>query len=279
MTTLCITYVTPLHPRGNYVQWEWKEDPPLGPWEFVLERSESPNGPFEIVSDPTVVDNLAFFDKLPTHHLHRYWYYRVSLKDGDTCEYTSPAQTYLSSEKTLDDRLRGEINELRYNTSILLRLDGGVEAWVFKRRNIGTTCPDCRSSLLNISTFGDCPTCLGTKWVGGYYPPVITRALFNDPPVQEGLDAEGETELRVFSLMMLDIPLLVVDDLIYEPGTGQLYEVKSVTTTRRQRVVVHQEPVISELSRSHPAYGLVNNIHMTRLGTEVFLFDSTFIRY
>lgn len=276
MPALNVTYVTPLYPRGNYVQWEWSEQAPAGPWSFVVERSESPNGPFTKVSNPTVVDNLTFFDHLPLHHLGRWWYYRVSLLDGGSCKYTSKAETYLSSGQTLTPRLRGEIDKLRYNLSVLLEHDSGVEILVFKRRNEGVRCTSCMSTVLNISTNDQCEVCFGTKWVGGFYSPIRTLSLFNDPPIQEGRDDEGESELRVYQLKMLDIPLLAVDDLVFETGTGQLYEIKSTLFTKRKRVVIHQEPTASELSRSHSFYKKINNIVQNRSGYETALFGQEF---
>lgn len=277
---MCVTveYVTPSYPRGNFIQW--KVDPnqmPPGPWTFTVERSESPQGPFETLG--TVVDNTAYFDSLPTHHIMRYWYYRVSLQVRGSCCFISEPEANLTSMSTLNKRLKGEVETMRNDLRVLLQADNGVKIQIFKKRNFGQRCTSCRSGLLDLAVYPNCTKCFGTKFLEGFYNPITTLAYFNDPPTQEGLDQEGETELRVFQIKMLESPLLTVDDIIFEPDTGQLYEVKNVMTTRRKRVIIHQEVNLSELARSHQFYKLVNNILEDPLGTEIFVFDEQYVRY
>ena len=280
-STLHIKSVTPVYPRGNYIEWKIQDadSMPAMPWEFVIERSESPHGPWTVVSNPYVVNNLHFFDCIPTHHLHRWWYYRIALSVAGCCQFISKAESYLTPEDHLDNRLKGEVNKMRYDLSILLQRDSGVPVQVFKRRNIGESCPDCTSSVMDIVVHSHCYTCAGTKFIGGYYDPIQTLAKFDAPTIEEAVTVEGEAERAVHQLLMLDVPLLVADDLIFDVLTGELYEVKAVRQTQRKRVIIHQEPIVAELPRSHVAYSLVNNIQTTRTGNETFMFDNTFVRY
>jgi len=275
---ITISKITPYYPRGNFVEWRVDEPDivPAPPWNFIVERSESPNGPFERVTAEPLINALSWFDNLSLHHLHRYWYYRVYLADGDDCSYTSEAEALHTIEAQLPDHLQGEINKMRYDLDIKLSLDSGSRVKVLKRRNIGTPCTACTSSVLGISTKDHCLECFGTRFVGGFYAPIGVYADFDSPPVQEGLNTEGETELQVYRLLMLPTPLLVADDLIYEEDTGDLYEVSSVTVTRRRRVIIHQEPMVSLLARSHPFYDAINKITLGKLGTETFIYSPEF---
>lgn len=271
-----ITHVTPIYPRGNFIQWEVKSNEmPSTPWVFNLERSESPEGPWTPVDDNPIENAYSYFDLIPLHALKRHIYYRVRLVDGTGCCFTSEAESNITALSELDIRVQGEVLRMRQDLYTLLSVDAGQPITVFKRRNYGQRCTKCRSGLLDLTLYPYCDSCLGTKFEEPVYSPIHTLALFNDPPVQEGVDVEGETELRVFQLKMLDCPLLAVDDLIFERRTGQLYEVKNPSTTRRHRMIVHQEPTVGELERSHPFYRLVNGIVENRLGAETFVFDST----
>lgn len=274
---IAIKRIVPFHPRGNYVEWS-VASPPAQPWTFDIQRSESPTGPFTTVSDSPVVDGLSYFDRIPTHFLHRHYYYRVVLRGDTTGSYQSAPETYQHMSAHLPRHQRGQIRKMRYDLGKLLRVDNGVPVKIFKRRTEGTNCTNCTSSVLNIPVLAICDTCYGTKFVGGFYAPVNTLCKFDAPPVREVFDNEGESETQIHSLHMLDFPLLVVDDLVFEIGTGDLYEVKDVPTTQRRRVVVHQEPVVSKLPRSHHFYTLVNHINTTRFQSETYVFDPKFFR-
>jgi len=275
-----INQVTPFYPRGNYVQWTvTASQMPAQPWDFLVERSENPTGPWTAVSNGYVRNIVGFFDPLPMQHIMRHWYYRVTLIGQGSCAFISVPQATLTSLNVLDDRLKGEILTMRNDLRLLLEIDSGSTVVVFKRRTHGVECRNCRSNVLNLVLNPHCDVCFGTGFEEGFYAPIYTRELFNDPPVQEGVDIEGESEIRSYQLQMLDFPLLAVDDLIFEKNTGAVYEVKNAVTTKRGRVVVHQEPNVSELERSNRFYKLVNNILSTQLGNEIFIFSEDFKRY
>lgn len=276
---ISITKITPFYPRGNYVEWDVGDGMPTGTWKFIVERSESPSGPFTRLTEVPLENATAYFDAIELHTFHRFWYYRVYLEGGLDCGFISKPEAYRTIMSTVSTRIRGEIQKMRYDLGVKLSADSGLPVKVFKKKTKGDRCTECMSSIVNVHTSDVCDSCYSTGIVGGFYAPINTLADITEAAVQEGIDVEGESEAKMQRAMMLDIPLLVNDDLIFEIGTGDLYEVKSVDVTSRRRVVVHQEPTIALIPRSHAYYRLVNRAIEFPLGNEIYLFDGHFRRY
>lgn len=272
--TTVIKDIKCLPPRGNFIAWEVQDPPTTGSPVFKIERAESPAGPW--TEAQTVTNNFNYFDNIPVHRIGIDWYYRVTLQGQTNCEATSKPVTRRLLNTHLTRRLRGEINKMRFDVSTMLTKDNGVPIQIFKKITRGPRCTECVSKVSKLQTNTLCAQCFGTGKDKGFFAPVRTLGFINTSGTQESIDVGGETESEMARLIMLEFPLLTADDVVVELGRGNVYEVKQVTYTERHRVIVHQEPTISLLPRSHPYYALTNGINTGRLGTETFVFTKAF---
>lgn len=153
------------------VSWtlsDTRED--LSGFGFIIERSESPEGPFTGVSgllspsrDSYRDDTVDLFDRW------RIFYYRVRLRKPSGTAATdhispvgfrgnAPDHVALEIHRGIEKQLRTQIGA---PTSILLR-----------RRTFGQPCPQCFDTLRQRKTSGACTLCFGLEFTGGFFDPI-----------------------------------------------------------------------------------------------------------
>lgn len=164
--------VFPLITGCTLVQWSLRntfKDP--GPYSFQLQVSPSAGlaeaDDWHTIGSP-ILDEYQAEDPYRREYAQRkFMAYRVRLDTSAGTYYseTHGADGYLSKRDWLKVR-----NELRIHQQRLAQV-AGTEGYLLRRRVVGTSCPDCLAAVTNEVEDANCPTCYGTKIVGGYYPP------------------------------------------------------------------------------------------------------------
>jgi hypothetical protein len=251
-----ITRTTPIYTTpataGVFVQWLALETPTGSPVTFLLERSGSPEGPWETaVSGST---NYYFYDHEPISHLslHRQVYYRVTATAGTVTAVSAPRLI----GDNLPKRQRLLRKKIQRDIAVQFRVGSGIEFAIFKRRRWGTRCTVCFDALTKTVLNSKCLTCFGTGFVGGYFEPVRVLARKGVTNIQTEIAPQGVVEVNQTRFVVLDYPRLEPDDLVCEVRQDRRYVVKHATRTELQGVPVHQELVISELARDSIEYRL-----------------------
>lgn len=149
------------------------------PWSFQLQVADTD------VSDPTAWSNVGSpvvgvfqatdstpraFGKNPTV------YYRVVLTTGIANVYTSPTADVLGRLDFHNWAIYWEL--VRKEVLRLQRLKVGTEGYLLRARLSGTPCTACTDADTEEQTDGQCPTCFGQRFVGGYY--VAESNIFAD---------------------------------------------------------------------------------------------------
>ena len=285
---LKITRTTPIYRNpattGVFVQWAIT-NPVSSVLTFKVERSGSPEGPFEEVIDN--IDTFHFFDALrhvpepvipetpvvlcgpepepitespDTREnlnflsLHRAVYYRITGTDdvGNTVQAVERIGDTLERRQAL---LRRKIQR---DISVGFKFNA-VPLVVLKRRHWGLRCRECFDQLTKRVTKSKCESCYGTGFEGGYFSPVKVRGRLGVENIQTQISQHGKVDTNNKQLTMLDYPILEEADLVIELRQNNRYLVRNITQTELQTVSVHQRAVLSELERDSIEYRIVVN--------------------
>lgn len=251
------------------MQWTIENPPANQQITFKIERSGSPEGPFELIINN--ITTYHFFDDLrhlpiPTDgvrenlgflSLNRTLYYRITATAGN--EQTSaiepvgdqlPRRQYLLRRKMQRDLRVG----LKFSS---------IPLAILKRKHWGVRCKECFDLLTKKVTKSRCEVCYGTGFEGGYFEPVRVDGRISVDTVQSQMTQQDLVEVNQKTLTLLDYPLLETDDVVCELRMNQRYVVKQVARTELRTVPVHQRAYLSELSRDGIEYRLfINKDHM-----------------
>ena len=265
-----ITRTTPIYrdpySTGVFLQWNVLDPPDVGPFSFKIERSGSPEGPFELVLDN--VTTFHFFDDLrhvpaPPEgsvrenlnflSLHRAIYYKVTGTIGG--ETSFDIQVTGDNLPTRQALLRRKIQrDIRVGFKF-----SGIPLVILKRRHWGERCKDCFDQLTKRVTKSKCTTCFGTGFENGYFDPVRISGRIGVENIQTQITPQGKTDINQRALTTLDFPVFEEDDIIAELRQNRRYVITNISQTELRTVSVHQRSVLSELSRDSIEYRIVIN--------------------
>lgn len=225
------------------VSWEAEIDPDedINEYEFIVLRSESPEGEFEIVS-PGLIDTFTFIDKdVNTRNKWRKFYYKIeALHTPSGRVFSSEAKSsFIPTDMTLIGL------EIARRERILLSGAGsnsgfvGIPCTLFIRRTFGPRCPECWDYIKR-QIKGPCDACYGVGRYKGYMAPIYP-VYFQIEPHAQSVDHSniGELQHAQTSGWTSNYPLLSPGDVIIEPGNRR-WRISSVATTEQFRVPVRQ---------------------------------------
>lgn len=234
----------------DYLDLSWDvETDNMWDYRFVVERSESPMGPWDVVSGEFT--DTFYFRDITVNRLsrHRVYNYRLKIIHQPTSEVT------YSSVATLEARPNLEALEVRRLEYVLFREEVGRRCWVFPRRTFGQRCPNCWDPVLGSCVKNGCETCYDTSYVRGYLDPIEAYIQFDPNASHTEQTVLQQTEQENASARALDFPPLKPKDIIVEAENVR-WRVKSVVTTQRNRAVLHQELTVHAVPLSDIEYKL-----------------------
>lgn len=236
------------------VSWEIDDtnEDPLD-YTFTIERSESPMGPFDQVTEP-FSDRYFFRDSIV--NLYSRWrqlWYRVKVtqKSSSEFEYSEPA--------TQGARPPLDALEVRRLELIAFREHIGRLVWVFPVRTFGQRCPDCYDKRSGNRRRSNCPTCFSTTYVRGYLDPIATYIQIDPSPKHQELLQIAKTEQSNTTARTPYFPPLKPKDIIVE-AENRRWRIERVSSTQRLRATLHHELVLHEIPRADIEYTIPINI-------------------
>jgi hypothetical protein len=287
-----VVKVMPWHPSFVRLQWEISEVNESGTFEFSIERSGSPGGPWtEIVTGLTAItyDDDLSTEEANTLSLARDIYYRVKVTppsgapnavyspiinlDGLVeheildAEPGNPARPVPMNQSEPDPRRRitafprTEAGRLRlYKRKILrdryimLSQLNGIKFFLLKKRHFGTRCVVCYDPNTRSISNSNCPDCYGTSWVGGYYDPVEVLGRRVASEIKSNLSPQAEDDLNFTEIELLDFPRVDHGDILIERAHNRRWLVRKRKVVTLKTIVVHQNAIVSELPRTAVEY-------------------------
>lgn len=240
----------------DVLEFSWEiENTTLDPHDFdwYVERSESPTGPWDPLAGP-FVDRYLFLDgRVNLLDRWRQLYYRLkSVRKANTSDivYSDPAT--LSAEPDLIAK------EIQLLEQTVWREFTGRSCWVYPVRTFGQYCPNC----MDVGKGGtyrklrsNCLTCFDTQWAGGYLDPMEVYIQFDPNPKASQQLGTGETQQSNTTARLGNFPLLKPRDIIVEPENRR-WRVVQVASTQRLRAVVHQEITLHEIVKGDTEFAL-----------------------
>ncbi len=194
-------------------------------------------GPAAVNTYQAVDQSRRAFGKQLTVH------YRVKMTDVNGTVYYSQPATSLGELGVHDYVLMREIIR---KWKLRSRNFAGVSGYLLKRRRNGTPCPRCLDPDTHEVTEGNCPVCMGVRYLYGYYKPVRETYAVTDPPtIQEERTGgpEGWSLPTQVTAMFLANPLLSTGDLWVDAQSDLRYHIQRISVKAQIRGV----PILSEV--------------------------------
>lgn len=258
MLEVCNLQVKSLDVDALTLFWEIKDtNEDVWDYTFQIERSESPLGPFNPVSEP-FSDRYTFRDSIVNlfHKWRDYWYRVKVVRKSDSEESTTES---VRQEPKPDLHAL----EVRRVELILFREHIGRQAWLFPRRTFGQRCPHCYDRRTGNRRKSHCETCFDTSFVRGYLDPMSIYLQLDPNPKSVQLTQLTETQQANTSARTPYFPPVKPRDIIVE-AENKRWRVTRVSTTERLRAVLHHELALHEVPRSDIEYKIPINIEDLR---------------
>jgi hypothetical protein len=160
-----------LYQQPNCLTLKWDiQNIPTGYAEHVtVQRSESPEGPWETLARG--LTNVEYYNdrQAPLGHTQITIYYRLyvvlSKENNEDIELVSAVEWLRQKPAALQE-------EINYRESLLLRNFGGEPAFLLIRKTWGPTCSVCYDEIMGKTMTDNCHICYNTRRVGGYFDPI-----------------------------------------------------------------------------------------------------------
>lgn len=223
-------------------------------YRFVVERSESPEGPWDTVSGE-FTDTYRFRDAMVNlRHRYRKYYYRI--RTYHVSAPNSPTYSEVAYQSAKPDLIAMEVRRLE---AVLFREHIGRRCWVFPRRTFGQRCPECYDEVTAQQLKDGCRTCYDTTFVRGFLDPIESVIQFDPNPRHiENLQIL-ETHQENVTARCLYYPELKPRDVIVE-AENMRWRVVRVSLTQRLRATLHQELVLHGIPHTDIEWQLPINL-------------------
>ena len=244
----------------NKVIVEWGIPPSWGRCVFDVYKSETENGPWVLIT-PTPLSNTNFVEDIGTQAYSKFHksYYRVEvqLPPPDGRRIISTVSTWDNVRSTI---VQIRAREITRRETILLTKFTGVDTLIFRRKYFGERCPRCYNTDIEKVIEDHCPACLGTSFLGGYFPGVSTKVSYEISPDNTQLGYSGKIETNQTSAWTISNPEIMSLDLLLRIPDSKIFRVQSKNPTELQTVQVRQIMQLVELNKNLVEYGLLINL-------------------
>lgn len=240
---------------SNEVTWEiagaTQED--ALDYTFQIFRSESPEGPFEPITQ-TFEERYIFVDRrLPAGDKFRQIWYRlrVTKKVDDTFHDFGPV-----TRQAEPDLIANYVRRMEQTlfTQATARL-----CWLFKRRTFGVRCPSCWDPVSGKKTRANCLTCYQTGFLRGFLNPIEVWVQIDPEAKAQQNNPQQLSQITMTTARMTFYPNVNTGDVIVE-SENKRWRVDKVTQSERLRSPLKQELVIFRINDTDIEYRLPINL-------------------
>ena len=209
-------------------------------YQVEVLRSESPGGPFDVLSPP-FKDRYIFVDRrIPYGDKYVVLWYLLRVTNTQTGEvsYVGP----VTQEADPDLYAQGIRRlEMTYFTQV-----AGRRCWLFKKRNFGPRCRACWDSVLQKRTVDRCLDCFSTGILRGYHDPIEVYVQVDPTTKMQQNNAQQIAQFVSTAARMSFYPDVKPGDVLIEMENKR-WRVQSVTLSERLRAPVKQELVMRQI--------------------------------
>ena len=221
---------------------------------YVSEAPSTDLGDYDLVASGISASDYSYNDTTTVSGLYsdnRTWYYLAVVEKTSTGETsTQPSSPAYLKINTLS---RPYTEILRQKNLVLERFSARESLYFVKRRTWGTYCTNCWDTTLQRITVSNCPTCLGTGYVGGYFTPVTFNGMINPAPKYNEITMFGQFMPSDCLLYMTNFPVLTTQDVIVD-AINRRWLVNDVRYLEFKGRVIEQQARLSKISIDDAIY-------------------------
>lgn len=247
--------ILPNYSKGFYFTWVIRgdfNDP--GPWEFKVQLSGAPDGPWKTIS-PVLVNTFAWREEKKTSiNKSNVLYYRILLQTPDG-KYTSPV---LQPYGVLNRRDFLVAREVMRQAVLHSKGMAGIEGEAYIKSTFGPKCQKCLDPITGMVRDSHCKSCFGTGRTPAYNGPYAIWLDFSpDEQHQTVTEKIGTIEKKSFQVRAIGNPVLKQDDILVVPNSDKRYYINVASmTTEMRRVPIIQTLIVSEAPQTDKIYDL-----------------------
>jgi len=250
--------VYPLFNRKVIVEWSIPST--WGNCSFNVYKSQTDDGEWDKVN-PAPLVGTNFLEDVTTQDFSKFhrskYIVEVQLPAPDGRFIKSPITTW---ENVRSNLMQIRAAEITRRESILLDKFTGVDTLIFRRKYFGQRCPQCWNTDTEKVTQDHCPTCLGTSFLGGYFPGVASKVCYEISPNNTQLTYVGKMETNNTSAWTISYPEVMTLDLLIRVPDFKIFRIQAVNATELQTVQVRQIMQLIELGKNSVEMLLLNNL-------------------
>ena len=211
-------------------------------FDFFVQRSESPEGPFDTLAGP-LVDKFSFRDtQAPQYYRGRGFFYKIRIVERSTgTEGFSDTALPIAGI----DQISAEIQRCEF---LLHKEFTGRKVFIFPKRTFGQRCTACWDATKNRVTSSRCIECFDTGFTRGFFSPIQTFMQI-DPSAGLATKAEdtgerGKEQHNIVSARMIIFPLTKSGDVVVEAENTRWRVVGTVKMQHIRHPVTQQATLL-----------------------------------
>jgi hypothetical protein len=229
------------------VNLAWEVNDTSQAFEFFIDRSGSPEGPFETVNSISIKHAYGYIDRTYNpESINRQIYYRV--------RGVSSKETIISRIEKLDqEHLNRPGLMIEGQKRLGLERFFGTKCNIFIRKTFGKKCTHCYDIARQKSISSSCIYCYGTTFEGGYFAPILMYLQLNPlHKANQKNDLQNSENLRIEGVWGGNFPILSPYDLIVETDAhDHRYIVESpVIRTELHNALIEQRFPVTQIQMS-----------------------------
>lgn len=254
MLTIVDLKVRSLDTESKQISWEVATGTEEAlDYTIVVLRSESPEGPFEVITPP-FEDRYLFVDRrIPTGDKHRKLWYRLRVTHKATQAVVETESVAQQAEADLVAQAIRRSEQTMFTQVI------GRAVWLFKVRTFGARCRSCWDATLHKRVRESCLDCFDTSFLRGYHNPIEVYVQIDPAAKTQQNNAQQIGQTIVTTARMSFYPDVVPGDVIVE-AENKRWRVLKVDTTERLRATIQQVLTLHQIDQSDIEYRLPINL-------------------
>lgn len=222
-------------------------------YTFQILRSESPEGPFEPITQ-AFGERYIFVDRrLPAGDKFRQIWYKLRVTHKASDEVTDFGAVTRQAEP---DLIASYIR--RAELTLLVAAIGRV-CWLFKRRSFGARCPSCWDTVTSKKLKANCMSCYQTGFLRGFLNPIEVWVQIDPEAKAQQNNAQQIDQQTGTTARTSFYPNIVPGDVLVE-AENKRWRVLKVTLSERLRTPVKQELVLIRINDTDIEYRLPINL-------------------
>jgi hypothetical protein len=238
----------------NEVTWEVNDTQEDAlDYTFQVLRSESPEGPFEPITQ-TFEDRYIFVDsRVPGGDKFRQLWYKLRVTRKRDNNITDHGPVAREPEADLIAQA------IRKQEQTLFTQATGRLCWLFKRRSFGARCPSCYDRKTGKRTRSGCLTCYDTGFLRGYHNPIEVWVQIDPPAKAQQNNPQQIGQVVMSSARMTFYPSVAPQDVLVEAENVR-WRIDRITRSERLRAPIKQELVMFQINDTDIEYKLPLNL-------------------